>query len=76
VHQTSMKFRLTSVTDAGDGQKAVVFDPDYGDGRNAEWAKYTPGAQLKATVLNEVAENWEPGAAYEVLIRKSDLVTE
>jgi hypothetical protein len=67
--QTTCRFKLTSRTSAGDGQSSLVFDPDYADDRNKEWAKYTPGGQLKLTVLDEVAEAFEPGTAYELLIR-------
>lgn len=45
----------------GDDQTVLYFVPDYNDGRNKEWAKYTPALSLNMTVLNEVAASFKLG---------------
>lgn len=49
---------------AGEGQFEVTFVPDYADGRNKDWALYTPSLSLSMTVRGEVADRFEPGRAY------------
>lgn len=50
--------------DEGDRQVVVTFAPDYADGRNREWALYTPALSLSMTLKGEVADRFEPGKAY------------
>lgn len=45
-------------------QVALEFQADYADGRNAEWARYTPALSITMTVRPEVAEQFSTGAAY------------
>lgn len=47
-----------------DSQVLLEFQPDYNDGRNKEWSKYTPALSLTMTVKAEVAENFELLAPY------------
>jgi hypothetical protein len=54
----------TRVEPGDDGQFNLTFGPDYDDGRNAEWAKYTPRLTLTMGVKASVAEHFEQGAAY------------
>lgn len=56
----------------GDGQKLLTFSPDYNDGRNKEWAKYTPGLTLTMSVLDSVAERFELGGKYTLTFEPSD----
>jgi hypothetical protein len=56
----------------GDGQTQVHFEPDYADGRNAEWAKYTPAMSLSMTMLDEVADRFETGRAYMLQFVESE----
>jgi hypothetical protein len=42
----------------------LVFTADYADGRNKEWAKYTPSLSLTMRVVNSVAENFELGQPF------------
>lgn len=44
-----------------DSQVTLNFGPDYADGRNAEWAKYTPGLSLTMGVKASVAEHFNQG---------------
>lgn len=39
----------------------VTFGPDYGDGKNAEWAARTPTLSLSMAMVDEVAALVEPG---------------
>lgn len=49
----------------GDDRQAVVtFAPDYNDGRNKEWARWTPGLSLTMGLKGEVADRFEPGKPY------------
>lgn len=45
-------------------QVLLTFVPDYNDGRNKEWAKFTPALSLTMGVMPEVAEPFEQGAHY------------
>lgn len=49
------KVRCTAKSPAGEGQTRLGFSADYAEGRNAEWAKYTPVLSLTMVVLDEVA---------------------
>jgi hypothetical protein len=61
------KIVCTGKTPAGDGQTRLRFSPDYLDGRNAEWAKYTPALGLTMTVLDQVATKIAMGQAITLL---------
>jgi hypothetical protein len=54
----------TQTEPGDDGQVNLTFGADYEDGRNAEWAKYTPGLSLTMGVKASVAEHFEQGGAY------------
>lgn len=45
-------------------QSVLTFVADYEDGRNKEWAKFTPALSLSMTVKNSVAEHFETGKSY------------
>jgi len=49
---------------AGSGETDLVFSADYADGRNKEWAKYTPSLDLRMRVLDSVAEQFRPGQSF------------
>lgn len=46
------------------GEQGIYFSADYDDGRNKEWAPFTPSLSISMTVKAEVAENFEVGQAY------------
>ncbi len=49
----------------GDNQYTQVsFQPDYDDGRNAEWAYFTPSLSLTMNVNNQAAEHFQGDSAY------------
>lgn len=58
------KVILRSRESVGDGQTRLTFYPDYADGRNKEWAKYTPALFLDMTVLDEVAMKFDSDGGY------------
>jgi hypothetical protein len=61
------KVHCQSKTESGEGdnrQVVVTFLPDYADGRNKEWSRYTPALSLSLTLKGEVADRFEPGKAY------------
>lgn len=53
------KVKCTRKDSIPDDQVTLEFQADYADGRNKEWAKYTPGLSLMMTVKAEVAERFE-----------------
>lgn len=42
----------------------LEFQPDYAQGRNAEWAEATPALSLTMTVKADVAKRFEYGQPY------------
>lgn len=68
----SAKVVCSTKNDAGDGQTTLTFQPDYADGRNKEWAKYTPALGLTMVVLNEVADKFDAGASYTMILEKNN----
>lgn len=61
------KIQCSSKNESGedDNRMAVVsFQPDYADGRNAEWALATPHLSLSMTLRGEVADRFEQGKRY------------
>ncbi len=58
-----------SKSELGEGenrQVTVTFVPDYADGRNKEWALYTPGLSLTMGLRGSVADRFEVGQAFEL----------
>ena len=54
-------------TESGEGdarQATVTFVPDYADGRNKQWALYTPGLSLSMGLRGAVADRFVSGKAY------------
>lgn len=51
------RFKVSRVTEGvgGDGQSEVEMTPDYAQGRNAEWAKYTPSGVIRLVIGNPAA---------------------
>jgi hypothetical protein len=53
--------------ESGEGdnrQVTTTFVPDYNDGRNKEWARWTPGLSLTMGLKGSVADQFEVGKAY------------
>lgn len=63
------KVLVTSKTAQGE-QVLLAFAADYADGRNKEWAKFTPGLTLTMGVKPEVAEDFEVGGRYTLYFEK------
>lgn len=59
--KVTAKVKLASVNPQGD-LSLLMFEPDYADDRNQEWAAATPHLQLSMTVRSDVVANFEPGA--------------
>lgn len=51
---------------------SLTFVPDYADGRNKEWAQYTPNLNLTMGVKNSVGELFEFGEHYTLTFEKSE----
>lgn len=47
-----------------DRQVTVKFRADYEDGRNREWARYTPGLDLTMGLRGAVADRFDEGQGY------------
>lgn len=53
--------------ESGEGDDRTVtttFVPDYDDGRNKQWARWTPGLSLTMGLRGSVADQFEVGKAY------------
>lgn len=50
----------------------VSFGPDYEDGRNKEWAHYTPGLSLQVRLNDSAVDLFEAGQAYTLQFVKND----
>lgn len=50
----------------------LCFLPDYGEGKNDEWAKYTPTLNFSLTVKPEVAARFTVGQAFTVTFTPSE----
>lgn len=71
--RVSAKIKVTGRTAVSDDQVMVTFGPDYEDGRNKEWAKYTPAFSLTMTVLKEIAVRHFPeGRAFGLVFTPED----
>lgn len=64
------KFKVSRVTDyqwASEPTAEVEFTPDYAQGKNADWAKYTPSGVIRLTCNNPaVLEQFQQGRAFTV----------
>lgn len=63
------KVVCSSKVESGEGDSrrvTVAFSPDYADGRNKEWALYTPGLSLTMGLRGSVADRFEVGQAFEL----------
>lgn len=60
------KFRVARKTDMNWAHE-VELVPDYGEGRNKEWAEATPAGMIRLTIKNELAaEQFDVGGTYTV----------
>jgi hypothetical protein len=55
------RVRVANKQEVNEGQQNVSFMADYEDGRNKEWAKYTPALSLTMVLNGEVADHFELG---------------
>lgn len=66
------KITCTAKGPAGEGQSRLGFSADYAEGRNAEWAKYTPSFSLSTVMLDQVAKHFEVGTHITLLFTAED----
>jgi len=69
------KIQCQTKQESGEGdarQVTVTFVPDYADGRNKEWALYTPGLSLTMGLRGPVADRFEVGSRYTLTFAESD----
>ena len=59
-----VQFKSDPEGEGEDRQVRVNFLPDYNDGRNKEWSRYTPALSLSMTLKGDVADQFEVGQAY------------
>jgi hypothetical protein len=61
------KITCTSKAESGEGdnrQAVVGFSADYADGRNKEWAIYTPHLSVSMTLNGKASDLFEQGKRY------------
>ena len=66
------KVRVQGKTAFQDDQTMLTFAPDYADGHNKEWAKYTPALNLTMTVMNKVAEYFAVGDNFTLVFEPEE----
>lgn len=69
------KIHCQTKSESGEGddrQVQVTFLPDYSDGRNKEWSRYTPALSLSMTLKGAVADRFEQGKAYTLQFVEDD----
>lgn len=69
------KIQVQSKLETGVGEErqvVVTFTPDYNDGRNKEWSRYTPALGLSLTLKGEVADRFAVGKAYTLTFAESE----
>lgn len=69
------KVRCSNKTEYGEGENLtahVSFLPDYGEGRNVEWAAATPSLSLAMTLNNRAASLFTAGTAYTLQFVESE----
>ncbi len=75
-NRITAKVKVTSKITQAPGteheQVAIGFSPDYDDGRNKEWALYTPALSLSMTVKPSVADQFEPGQAFTLVFEPDE----
>lgn len=74
--QFTAKVQVSSVQEGSPGPVAVVFQPDYADGRNKEWAQATPSLALSMTIKPELAELLRQGQRFTLTFTPEDEDTE
>lgn len=73
--RVTAKIICNSKNESGEGedrQVNVSFLPDYADGRNKEWARYTPGLSLTMGLKGAVADQFDVGSAYTLTFTQDD----
>lgn len=70
--KVTAKVYVSNRTEMNDGQVTVAFSPDYKEGRNSEWAKYTPALSLTMVVKKEVADHFPGGRAFTLVFDPED----
>lgn len=70
------KFKVTEVTDAGDGMKMIRMRPVYGDSpENTQFFRWTPSGEIFMGVLNPAASaQFQMGHEYYVDFTRADPV--
>ena len=69
----SVTAKVTCVSKTEQGESTLLtFGADYNDGRNEEWAYYTPALSLTMTVKAGAGEHFEQGAHYTLTFEPSE----
>lgn len=53
--KVTLRFYVLSVTEHAGGNHAVVLQPSYKDGANADWSKYTPSGKIELNLSQAAA---------------------
>lgn len=51
----TLRFYVQSLTENAGGSYSTILAPDYKDGANKEWSKYTPAGSIQLTLSQGVA---------------------
>lgn len=65
------KTKIHTREGGGSGTVRLTFEPDYGQGKNAEWAEATPSLHIAMNVKTDVAEGIEVGDTFTLTFEKT-----
>jgi hypothetical protein len=55
MNKVTLRFYVASVTEHAGGTHAVKLQPDYKDGANKDWSKFTPSGLIELSLSQEAA---------------------
>lgn len=54
-NKVTLRFYVQSITEHAGGYHQLTLAPDYKDGANKEWSKYTPAGQINLNLSTEAS---------------------
>lgn len=55
MNKVTLRFYVQSVTETASGNSAVRLQPDYKDGANSDWSRYTPSGSIELNLSQDAA---------------------
>lgn len=55
MQKVTLRFYVASITEHAGGNHAIILQPDYKDGANKDWSKYTPSGTITLNLSTEAS---------------------